>query len=96
MEFLLPQALVLTLDVMVTLSLWLNYRSSRLGYLAIACAAGGLELLRQLADNMLILFPGVLPKIFYCQRQPHYNSSRHLYFFMPCVKAIRKGIKLNF
>ena len=96
MEFLLPQALVLTLDVMVTLSLWLNYRSSRLGYLAIACAAGGLELLRQLADNMLILFPGVLPQNFLL------SASTSLQFFASFVllHALResntKGYKIKF
>ena len=64
MGYFLPQLLVLTLDVMVTLSLWVNYRNSRMTYLAIACGAGVLEIGRQIVDNTLMLDPGLLPQPF--------------------------------
>ena len=51
----LTQSVILTLDVTVTLLLWLSYRNLRLSYLALATVTGLLEVARQGVDTFLAL-----------------------------------------
>ena len=57
----IAQSLVLTLGVMVTLLLWLNYRNSRKTYLALATAAGVFEIFRLFTDFLILNQPETLP-----------------------------------
>ena len=52
---LLAHTLVLTLDLVVTALLWVNYRASRQPYLGLATIAGATEIARQVVDTLLIL-----------------------------------------
>ena len=52
---LLAHTLVLTLDLVVTALLWVNYRASRQPYLGLATIAGATEIARQVVDTWLIL-----------------------------------------
>ncbi|MCH7816992.1 MAG: hypothetical protein IIC60_10540 [Proteobacteria bacterium] len=50
---LVSEGFIVLLNIMVTMGLWLNYRTSRNPYLLMACVAGVVESLRQIPDIML-------------------------------------------
>ena len=52
---LLYQSLILTLNFLVTLTLWLNYRNSRRPYLALVTIAGTTEIARLVVDTFIVL-----------------------------------------
>ncbi|PCJ27244.1 MAG: hypothetical protein COA96_03415 [SAR86 cluster bacterium] len=54
---LFAQGFIIFLILMMVAGLWINFLNSRKAYLAIACAAGLVESIRQIPDLMLSLYP---------------------------------------